>query len=131
MQDEYRAEGQDEAEINQFISLRIAERGEDHAAGFKIPACYFTRAFDRAGTRYAHDGHARTPGRGRGGENRIGHYLPGESNIFRHMFIPASFIGAPQFVLIAACVVAFGPIEGFFYSWIATVISAAANFPSS
>jgi uncharacterized membrane protein YdjX (TVP38/TMEM64 family) len=44
------------------------------------------------------------------------------------VFTAASFIGAPQFVLIAACVVAFGPVEGFFYSWIATVISAAANF---
>ena len=44
------------------------------------------------------------------------------------VFTAASFIGAPQFVLIAACVVAFGPVEGFFYSWIATVVSAAANF---
>jgi uncharacterized membrane protein YdjX (TVP38/TMEM64 family) len=44
------------------------------------------------------------------------------------VFTAASFIGAPQFVLIAACVVAFGPWEGFLYSWIATVVSAAANF---
>jgi uncharacterized membrane protein YdjX (TVP38/TMEM64 family) len=44
------------------------------------------------------------------------------------VFTAASFIGAPQFVLIAACVVAFGPWEGFFYSWIATVASAAVNF---
>ncbi len=44
------------------------------------------------------------------------------------VFTAASFIGAPQFVLIAACVVAFGPWEGFLYSWIATVVSAAVNF---
>ena len=44
------------------------------------------------------------------------------------VFTAASFIGAPQFVLIAACVVAFGPWLGFFYSWIATVVSAAVNF---
>ena len=44
------------------------------------------------------------------------------------VFTLASFIGAPQFVLIAACVVAFGPWLGFLYSWIATVVSAAANF---
>jgi uncharacterized membrane protein YdjX (TVP38/TMEM64 family) len=44
------------------------------------------------------------------------------------VFTVASLIGAPQFVLIAACVVAFGPLWGFFYSWIATVVSAAANY---
>jgi uncharacterized membrane protein YdjX (TVP38/TMEM64 family) len=44
------------------------------------------------------------------------------------IFTLASFVGAPQFVLIAACVVAFGPVLGFFYSWAATVVSAAVNF---
>jgi uncharacterized membrane protein YdjX (TVP38/TMEM64 family) len=44
------------------------------------------------------------------------------------VFTLASFIGAPQFVLIAACVVAFGPWLGFLYSWVATVVSAAVNF---
>jgi uncharacterized membrane protein YdjX (TVP38/TMEM64 family) len=44
------------------------------------------------------------------------------------VFTAASFIGAPQFVLIAACVVAFGPWEGFLYAWVATVVSAAVNF---
>ncbi len=44
------------------------------------------------------------------------------------VFTIASFVGAPQFVLIAACVVAFGPWAGFLYSWIGTVVSAAVNF---
>ncbi|MDP1777517.1 MAG: hypothetical protein Q8K90_02770 [Brevundimonas sp.] len=41
------------------------------------------------------------------------------------LFIAAAFIGVPQFILIAACVVAFGPSLGFFYSWAATVVSQA------
>ena len=44
------------------------------------------------------------------------------------LFIVAAFIGAPQFILIAACVVAFGPSLGFFYSWAATVISAGVTY---
>jgi uncharacterized membrane protein YdjX (TVP38/TMEM64 family) len=44
------------------------------------------------------------------------------------VFTAAAYIGAPQFVLIAACVVAFGPWLGFLYSWIATVASAAATY---
>jgi len=44
------------------------------------------------------------------------------------LFVVAAFIGAPQFILIAACVVAFGPSLGFFYSWIATVISAGVTY---
>lgn len=44
------------------------------------------------------------------------------------LFILAAFIGVPQFILIAACVVAFGPSLGFAYSWFATVVSAAATF---
>jgi uncharacterized membrane protein YdjX (TVP38/TMEM64 family) len=44
------------------------------------------------------------------------------------VFTAAAFIGAPQFVLIAACVVAFGPVLGFLYSWIATVVSAAVTY---
>src|SRR3569832_2674976 len=43
------------------------------------------------------------------------------------VFTLASFIGAPQFVLIAACVVAFGPWWGFLYSWLATVVSAGVD----
>lgn len=44
------------------------------------------------------------------------------------VFCLSSFIGAPQFGLIAAAVVAFGPVGGFIYSWIATLVSGAMNF---
>ena len=44
------------------------------------------------------------------------------------LFTAAAFLGAPQFLLIAACVVAFGPWEGFLYAWAATVVSAAVTF---
>ena len=39
-----------------------------------------------------------------------------------------AFLGVPQFVLIAAAVVAFGPWAGFGYSWIGTVVSALVGF---
>ncbi|WGM31631.1 hypothetical protein KKHFBJBL_01878 [Brevundimonas sp. NIBR11] len=44
------------------------------------------------------------------------------------LFVVSAFIGAPQFILIAACVVAFGPSLGFFYSWAATVASAGVTY---
>lgn len=44
------------------------------------------------------------------------------------VFTAAAFVGAPQFLLIAACVIAFGPWLGFLYAWLATVISAAVTF---
>jgi len=44
------------------------------------------------------------------------------------LFTLAAFLGAPQFILIAACVVAFGPWTGFLYAWAATVVSAAVTF---
>jgi uncharacterized membrane protein YdjX (TVP38/TMEM64 family) len=44
------------------------------------------------------------------------------------LFVGAAFIGAPQFILIAACVVAFGPSLGFWYSWVATVVSAGVTY---
>lgn len=44
------------------------------------------------------------------------------------VFILTSFVGAPQFVLIGACVVAFGPVDGFWYAWIATIISGVVNY---
>ncbi len=43
-------------------------------------------------------------------------------------FTLAALVGAPQFVLIAACVVAFGPETGFWWSWIASVFSGAATY---
>ena len=44
------------------------------------------------------------------------------------VFCVSALFGAPQFVLIAACVVAFGPWWGGFYSWVATVVSAVMTF---
>lgn len=44
------------------------------------------------------------------------------------VFTVSAFFGAPQFILIAACVVAFGPWVGFLYSWIATVVSAGVTY---
>lgn len=43
-------------------------------------------------------------------------------------FAILAFIGVPQFVLIAAAVVAFGPWAGLAYSWIGTMVSAAIGF---
>jgi len=67
-------------------------------------------------------------------EDRLEAWLAG----FRHgpwglvaaivVFTVSAFFGAPQFILIAACVVAFGPWFGFLYSWIATVVSAGVTY---
>jgi uncharacterized membrane protein YdjX (TVP38/TMEM64 family) len=43
-------------------------------------------------------------------------------------FTVMAFLGAPQFLLIAAAVVAFGPLTGFAYSWIGTLVSALIGF---
>jgi len=71
---------------------------------------------------------------GLGAEARLEAWLGG----FRHgpwglpaavaVFTAAALFGAPQFILIAACVVAFGPWYGFLYSWIATIASAGATY---
>lgn len=44
------------------------------------------------------------------------------------LFTLSAFVGAPQFILIALCVVAFGPWHGFAYSWIATIFSAGVTY---
>jgi len=44
------------------------------------------------------------------------------------LFTALAFFGVPQFVLIAVTVVAFGPLTGFAYSWIATMVSASVDF---
>lgn len=44
------------------------------------------------------------------------------------VFSTMSFVGAPQILLIGACVIAFGPEQGFWLSWIATIISGAVNY---
>lgn len=43
-------------------------------------------------------------------------------------FAALAFLGVPQFVLIAAAVVAFGPWTGFAYSWIGTFVSSLVGF---
>ncbi len=43
-------------------------------------------------------------------------------------FAALAFLGVPQFVLIAAAVVAFGPWTGLFYSWVGTMVSALVGF---
>lgn len=43
-------------------------------------------------------------------------------------FAVLAFLGVPQFVLIAAAVVAFGPWQGFLYSWIGTMASSLVGF---
>src|SRR5688572_603886 len=44
------------------------------------------------------------------------------------VFTLTAYFGAPQFVLILACVVAFGPEQGFWFAWIATVVSGVATY---
>jgi uncharacterized membrane protein YdjX (TVP38/TMEM64 family) len=43
-------------------------------------------------------------------------------------FAALAFVGVPQFMLIAAAVVAFGGWVGFAYSWIGTMVSAMVGF---
>ena len=47
------------------------------------------------------------------------------------IFTGMSFLGAPQFLLMALAVAAFGPVTGFIYSYIGTLVSAAANFQAA
>lgn len=44
------------------------------------------------------------------------------------IFVLSAYIVAPQFALIAACVVAFGPWHGFWYSMAGTVVSGVTMF---
>ena len=44
------------------------------------------------------------------------------------LFVVAAFIGIPQFGLIGAAVVAFGPVYGALYSWLATLVSGSITF---
>lgn len=43
-------------------------------------------------------------------------------------FTVLSYVGAPQFALFAAAVLAFGPTTGFVYCWLGTMVSAGVNF---
>ncbi len=53
---------------------------------------------------------------------------PGGVLVLIALFCVLAFLGAPQFALIAAAVVAFGPVLGSVYSWIATIASASLTF---
>lgn len=44
------------------------------------------------------------------------------------VFTALAFVGAPQFALIGAAVFAFGPVQGFLFSWVATMVSATVDF---
>lgn len=44
------------------------------------------------------------------------------------IFCVSAFIGVPQFALIAAAVVAFGPLWGAIWSWVATLCSGTLTF---
>lgn len=43
-------------------------------------------------------------------------------------FMLAAFLGAPQWALIAGVILAFGPVAGGVYSWVATMFSASLDF---
>jgi len=43
-------------------------------------------------------------------------------------FAALAFVGTPQIVLIAAAVVAFGPMTGALYSWVGTMVSSGVGF---
>jgi uncharacterized membrane protein YdjX (TVP38/TMEM64 family) len=43
-------------------------------------------------------------------------------------FAGLAFLGVPQIILIAAAVVAFGPWQGFAYSWVGTLVSSMIGF---
>jgi uncharacterized membrane protein YdjX (TVP38/TMEM64 family) len=44
------------------------------------------------------------------------------------VFTLTAYVGAPQFVLILACALAFGPEQGFWFAWIATIVSGAVTY---
>ncbi len=44
------------------------------------------------------------------------------------VFCLAAFLGIPQFGLIAATVVAFGPLQGLGHAWLATLVSGSVTF---
>lgn len=69
-----------------------------------------------------------------GGENALGEILAQYANspwsIFGvvSVYVVLAFTAFPQFVLIAATIIAFGPVTGVFYSWAATMVSATVTF---
>lgn len=70
---------------------------------------------------------------GFGGEATVEHWLGAASGpwalpVAVAGFAVLAFLGVPQFMLIAAAVVAFGPWAGFAYSWIGTMVSSLVGF---
>ncbi len=70
---------------------------------------------------------------GLGGERTVQEWLtaargPWALPVAVAAFAVLAFLGVPQFVLIAAAVVAFGPWLGFAYSWIGTMVSSLVGF---
>jgi uncharacterized membrane protein YdjX (TVP38/TMEM64 family) len=70
---------------------------------------------------------------GFGGEATVEHWLGAASGpwalpVAVAAFAVLAFLGVPQFMLIAAAVVAFGPMAGFAYSWIGTMVSSLVGF---
>ncbi len=70
---------------------------------------------------------------GLNGETAVEHWLsaahgPWALPVAVGAFAVLAFVGVPQFVLIAAAVVAFGPWTGFAYSWIGTLVSSLVGF---
>lgn len=67
------------------------------------------------------------------GEATVEHWLGAASGpwslpVAVAAFAALAFLGAPQFMLIAAAVVAFGAWNGFAYSWIGTMVSSMVGF---
>lgn len=70
---------------------------------------------------------------GFGGEATVEHWMgsargPLALPVAVAAFAALAFVGVPQFMLIAAAVVAFGGWTGFAYSWIGTMVSAMVGF---
>ncbi len=67
------------------------------------------------------------------GEATVEHWLGAASGpwalpVAVAAFAVLAFVGVPQFMLIAAAVVAFGAWSGFAYSWIGTMVSSLVGF---
>jgi uncharacterized membrane protein YdjX (TVP38/TMEM64 family) len=67
------------------------------------------------------------------GEAAVEHWLGAAHGVWAlpvavSAFAVLAFVGVPQFVLIAAAVVAFGPWTGLAYSWIGTMVSSSIGF---
>jgi uncharacterized membrane protein YdjX (TVP38/TMEM64 family) len=70
---------------------------------------------------------------GFGGQATVEHWLGAASGpwalpVAVAGFAVLAFLGVPQFMLIAAAVVAFGAWAGFAYSWIGTMVSSMVGF---